>query len=81
MAFETLPDGKKAPIGKQSVQCNMVFHIKIEDSILKARFVAGVHMSDTPATITYASTVSRETVRRALIITTLIDLKVKLGDI
>ena len=51
----------------------MVFGIKMEDVRCKARLV--------PATITYANVVSRETVRIALIIATLNDLEVKLGDI
>ena len=38
-------------------------------------------MTDAPATITYASVVSRETVRTALMIATLNDLEVKLDDI
>ena len=38
-------------------------------------------MTKAPATITYASVVSREMVRIALIIATLNDLEVKLGSI
>ena len=38
-------------------------------------------MTHAPATITYASVVSRETVRIVLMITTLNDLEVKSGDI
>ena len=43
--------------------------------------VARGHMTKALATITYASIVSRETVRIALMIATLIDLEVKSGDI
>ena len=38
----------------------------MEDFRRKARLVAGGHMTDTPAAITYASVVSRESVRLAL---------------
>ena len=38
-------------------------------------------MTKAPASITYTSIVSRETVRIALMIATLNDLEVKLGDI
>ena len=31
VAFKVLPDGKKAPIGSQFVQCHMVFDLKMED--------------------------------------------------
>jgi hypothetical protein len=43
--------------------------------------VAGGHQTKAPATITYASVVSRETVRLALTFASLNDLKVKLGDV
>ena len=59
----------------------MVFDIKMEDFRHKARLVAGGHMTEAPATIMYASVVSREKVRIALTITALNDLEVKSGDI
>jgi hypothetical protein len=43
--------------------------------------VAGGHLTKAPATITYASVVSRETVRLALTFTSLNDLKVKVGNV
>ena len=59
----------------------MVFNIKIKDFRHKARLVAGGHMTEALATITYASVVSRKTVRIVLMIATLNDLEVKLGNI
>ena len=44
----------------------------------KAMFVAGGHMTEAPATITFASIISRKTVRIDLMIITLNDLEVKL---
>ena len=81
MAFEVLPDEKSVPICHQFVQCHMVLIIKMKDFRHEARLVAGGHMSKAPATIMHASIVSRETVRITLIIATLNDLEVKLGDI
>jgi hypothetical protein len=43
--------------------------------------VAGGHLTQAPATITYASVVSRETVRLALTFASLKDLKVRVGDV
>jgi hypothetical protein len=43
--------------------------------------VAGGHLTQAPATITYASVVSRETVHLALTFASLNDLKVKVGDV
>ena len=53
----------------------------MEDFRCKARLVAGGHMTKAPATITYASVVSRETVRIALLMAALNDLNVKVGDV
>ena len=43
--------------------------------------MAGGYPTQAPATITYASVVSRETVRLALTFASLNDLKVKVGDV
>jgi hypothetical protein len=43
--------------------------------------VAGGHLTKASATITYASVVSRETVRLALTFASLNDLEVKVGDV
>ncbi len=57
------------------------FDIKMEYFKRKARLVAGGHKTEAPGTITYASVVSRETVRIALKLAALNDLQVKAGDI
>ena len=54
----------------------MVFDVKMEDFRCKTRLVAGGHMTKAQVTIMYASIVSRETVRIALMIATLNDLEV-----
>ena len=81
IAFNILPDGHVAPNGYQKIPCHMIFDIKMEDFRRKARLVAGGHRTEAPATITYASVVSRETVRLALTIAALNDLEVKVGDV
>jgi len=81
IAFNILPDGHVAPNGYQKIHCHMVFDIKMEDFRCKARLVAGGHMTGAPTTITYASVVSRETVRLALTLAALNDLEVKVGDV
>ncbi len=80
-AFDILPDGKAVPIGYQKIPCHMIFDVKMEDFKRKARLVAGGHRTGAPATITYASFVSRETVRIALMLAALNDLQVKAGDV
>ncbi len=53
----------------------------MEDFRRKARLVAGGRMTKAPATITYASVFSRETVRITLLMAALNDLNVKVGDV
>ncbi len=80
-AFDILPDGMTVPVGYQKIPCHMVFDIKMEDFKRKAQLVAGGHKTETPATITYASVVSRETVCIALMLAALNDLQMKVGDV
>ncbi len=63
------------------ILCHMIFDVKMEDFWQKVRLVAGGHWTKAPATITYASVVSCETVCLALTIVSLNDLEVKVGDV
>jgi hypothetical protein len=81
VAFNILPDGQSAPIGYQKLPCHMTFDVKMQDFCRKARLIAGGHRTKAPATITYASVVSRETVCIALLMAALNDLEVKVGDV
>ena len=67
VAFKILLDGQSAPIGHQKIPCHLIFDIKMEDFHCKARLDAGGHLTESPATITYASIVSCETVCIALL--------------
>ena len=81
VAFEILSDETKAHIGYQLMNCHMVFYIKIMDFKCKARLVAGSYVTEAPATIIFASVLSRERVRMALMVATLNDLEVKSAGI
>ena len=81
IAFKTLDDNDKIPPGYQWMQCHMIFTVKMDGFIRKVWLVAGGHMTDAPAVMTYASVVSRETVRIALTVAALNDLEVKTSDI
>ena len=78
----TLDEAKagKELVGYQKISCHLIFDIKMDFS-RKARFVAGGHMTDPPASMTYSSVVSRETVRVALLIAALNGLDVCAADI
>jgi Reverse transcriptase (RNA-dependent DNA polymerase) len=79
-AVKILDEGAPPPIGFQQIPCHIVFDIKI-DYTRKARFVAGGHVTNPPSTQTYASVVSRESVRIALLIESLNDMDIMTADI
>lgn len=81
IAFKILDNGEVVPPSFQEIRCHLIFDVKIEDFRRKARLVAGGHMTETPATMTFASVVSRESVRIALTLAALNDLDVKTADI
>ena len=81
MAFKIKHGDEKIPPGYQYIRCHMIFDVKMEDFRRKARYVAQGNMTEAPATLTYASVVSRESVRIALTLAALNDLEVKTADI
>ena len=83
VAFEEFDgDINNIPPGYQFMKCHMIFDIKMGENFRrKARMVAGGHMTETPAILTYSSVVSRDSVRIALTIAALNDLKVLSCDI
>jgi Reverse transcriptase (RNA-dependent DNA polymerase) len=76
---EELRTGKKLP-GYQEIKCHMIFDVKI-DLTRKARFVAGGHTTETPASITYSSVVSRDSIRIAFLLAALNGLQILSVDI
>ena len=68
--------------GFKEIKCHMIFDIKMDGKFTrKSRLVAGGHMTDPPSCITYSSVVSRESVRIAFLLASLLDLKVLSADI
>ena len=59
----------------------MIFDVKMEYFRRKDRLVVGGHVMEPPAIITYASVVSRETMKIDLKLSSLNDLPVKVADI
>jgi hypothetical protein len=81
VAFKFLGKGVEPPPGYQKIKCHMIFDVKLDGFKRKAREVADGHLTDPPATLTYASVVSRDTVRIALTMAALHDIEVKTADI
>ena len=60
------------PIGYQQIKCYMIFDVKLGENFRrKARLVGGGHTTTAPASITYSSVVSRDSVQIALTIAAL----------
>jgi Reverse transcriptase (RNA-dependent DNA polymerase) len=81
VSFKLLDDGDDAPVGYQQIKCHLIFDVKLDGFCRKAQMVAGGHVTEVPAVMTYASMVSRESVRIALTLAALNDLEVKASDI
>ena len=80
-AFKILDPGDADPVGHQHIWCHMIFGIKMEDFQCKVGLLAGGHVTEAPATMTYASVVARDTVRIVLLHAALNDLDVKVSDV
>ena len=81
VAFQILDDDELVPIGYKFFRCHMTFDMRMEDFRRKARLVAGGHITETPATMTYASVVHCENVRLALMLAALNALEMKFGNV
>ena len=81
IAFKILAPESDVPIGYNFIKTHMIFDVKLDGFKRKARLVADGHMTDAPPIMTYASVVSRDTVRIALTLAALNDLEVKSSDI
>lgn len=64
----------------QEIKCHMLFDVKM-NLTWKACFVAGWHMTEPPASITFLSVVSRDSVRIAFMLAALNDLDILACDI
>ena len=70
------------PPGFQKIKCHFIFDIKMAENFRrKVRLVANGNETDAPASLTYASVVSRDSVRIALLIASLNELEVLACDI
>lgn len=81
IAFKVLEQDDKIPVGYSAMSGHLIYDVKMENFRRKVRYVADGHKTQTPESMTYASVVSRETVRIALTLAALNDLQVKTSDI
>jgi hypothetical protein len=81
IAFKVLNGEEAIPPTYQEIICHMIFDLKMEYFCRKARFVAEGHTTNAPHVMTYASVMSRDSVRIALTLAALNDLDITMGDI
>ena len=58
LAFQILDADEQPPVGFTEIICHLIFDVKM-DLTRKARYVAGVHLTDPLFSFTYVSIVSR----------------------
>jgi len=80
-AFQILPEGSRILVGHTHIKCHLIFNVKHGSLERKARYVAGGHMTAPPVSITYATVVSRESVRIAFVLAALNGLEMEAADI
>jgi len=80
IAFEFYKPGARPPVGHKEIRCFLIWDVKM-DLTRKARFVASGKLTDPPSSMTYASVVSRESVRIAFLIAAMNGLEILAGDI
>ena len=80
VAFEILPEGSKPPPGYAELTCHLVFDLKAGSLLRKARFCGDGHKLEDPDVCTYASVVSRESVRLAFMLAALNGLDILAAD-
>lgn len=80
VAFTFKSKDDHPPVGYKQIRCHLIFDVKM-DLTRKARFVAGGHMTDPPTAMTYASVVSRDSVRLAFLLASLNNQDILTGDI
>ena len=76
-----MKSGQTAPVRYQFFRYHGIWDVKLDYFNRKFRLVVGGHMTEAPALITYAITVSRYSVCIALTMAALHDLEVKADDI
>ena len=82
VAFEEYDGDPTKLVGCTEITGHMIFDIKLSEGFRrKARFVADGHKTTAPASMTYSTVVSRDSVRILLMIAALNDLDLQAADI
>ena len=82
VAFEEYDGEIEKLVAYEQISGHLIFDVKLSENFRrKARFVADGHLAETPASVTYSTVVSRDSVRILLLIAALNGLEVKGADV
>ena len=82
VAFEEYDGEIEDLVGYEQISGHLIFDVKLSENFRrKARYVADGHLVETPASVTYSTVVSRDSVRILLLIAALNGLEVKGADV
>ena len=81
VAFEEYDGEIEKLVAYEQISGHLIFDVKLSENFRRARFVADGHLVETPASVTYSTVVSRDSVRILLLIAALNDLEVKGADV
>ena len=82
VAFDLYEDSVNKLVGYSKLTTHLIFDIKMSENFRrKARLVADGHKTDPPASVTYSTVVSRDSIRICLMLAALNDLDVKCADV
>jgi hypothetical protein len=80
VAFDFKDNRSQVPNGFKRIDCHIIYDVKF-DLTRKARYVGGGHRTQVPASMTYLSVVSRDSVRIMFLVAALNELDIKMCDI
>ena len=82
VAFEHYEGNTSDLVANEKITGKFIINVKLSENLRrKARFVADGHLVDTPASITYSTVVSRDSVRILILVSTLNDPKAMGADV
>ena len=82
IGFQTYDGNPEDLIGYEEITAHLIFDVKLSENFRrKARYVANGHLVETPASITYSTVVSRDSVRILLMVAALNGLDIQGCDV
>ena len=82
VTFEHYEGNTSDLVAYEEITGNFIFDVKLSENFrIKARFVSAGHLFETPASITYSTVVSRDSIRILLLVSALNNLRILGADV